>query len=61
MDYWLTFALVAKMNIIRVLLFLAADLGWSLHQIDVKNAFLHGDLKKEVLVEAPPRFDDGFK
>lgn len=49
------------MNIIRVLLFLAADLGWSLHQIDVKNAFLHGDLKKEVLVEAPQGFDDGFK
>lgn len=49
------------MNIIRVLLFLAADLGWSFHQIDVKNAFLHGDLKKEVLVEAPQGFDDGFK
>ena len=47
-DYEATFALVAKINTIRVLLSLAANLDWHLQQYDVKNAFLHGDLKEEV-------------
>lgn len=47
------------MNTIWILLSLVANLGWSL--LDVKNAFLHGDLKEEVCMEAPPRFSDGFK
>ena len=41
-----TFALVAKLNTIRVLLSLAANLDWPLHQLDVKNAFLNGDLRE---------------
>ncbi|CAL9021128.1 unnamed protein product, partial [Prunus brigantina] len=44
-DYSETFAPVAKINTIRVILSLAANLDWPLHQFDVKNAFLHGDLK----------------
>lgn len=39
-----TFASVVKMNITLVLLSLAANLGWSLQQFDVKNTLLHGDL-----------------
>ena len=44
-DYDETFAPVAKMNTVRIMISCAANFGWSLHQLDVKNAFLHGDLK----------------
>ncbi|RVW54511.1 Retrovirus-related Pol polyprotein from transposon TNT 1-94 [Vitis vinifera] len=52
-DYQETFAPVAKLNTVRVLLSLAANLDWSLHQLDVKNAFLNGDLEKEVYMDIP--------
>jgi hypothetical protein len=53
-DYLETFALVAKMNIVRILLSLAANYGWDLQQFDVKNAFLHGELEEEIYMEVPP-------
>jgi hypothetical protein len=46
------------MNSIRVLLSIAANLDWLLHQFDVKNAFLHGDLKEEVYMEIPLGLED---
>ena len=55
-DYIETFALMAKLNTIRVLLSLAANLDWPLHQFDIKNAFLNGELEEEVFMMLPPRF-----
>src|SRR5687767_6048015 len=47
-DYDETFAPVAKMNTIRILISCVANFGWLLYQLDVKNAFLHGDLQEVV-------------
>lgn len=57
LDYQETFAPVAKVNSIRILFSLAANCGWSLHQLDVKNAFLNGYLDEEVFMEPPPGFE----
>ena len=43
-DYFDTFSIVAKLNSIRLFISLAATHGWDLHQLDIKNAFLHRDL-----------------
>lgn len=55
-DYDETFAPVAKMNTVRILISCGANFGWPLHQLDVKNSFLHGDLQEEVYMEIPPSF-----
>ncbi|RVW82645.1 Retrovirus-related Pol polyprotein from transposon RE1 [Vitis vinifera] len=52
-DYQETFSPVAKLNTVRVLLSLAANLDWPLHQFDVKNAFLHGDLEEDIYMDIP--------
>lgn len=53
-NYTETFALVVKINIVRDLLSLAGNLDRPLQQFAVKNAFLHGELTKEVYMDLPP-------
>ena len=55
-DYSDTFSPVAKLTSIRLLISLATTHGWDLHQLDIKNAFLHGDLAEEVYMEQPLGF-----
>eukprot|EP00253_Pinus_taeda_P027985 PITA_27985 len=50
-DYTETFSLVAKMNSIHLVLSLVASFKWEVHQMDVKYAFLHGDLHEEIYME----------
>jgi hypothetical protein len=52
------FAPVAKMATVRALIAVATSRGWVLHQMDEKNAFLHGKLQKEVYLDQPPGYED---
>ncbi len=52
-DFSETFAPVARMDTIRMLLAVAAQKGWVVHQLDVKSAFLNGYLEEEIFVEQP--------
>jgi hypothetical protein len=55
-DFDDTFAPVTRMESVRLLFALAAQEGWRVHHLDVKSAFLNGDLKEEVYVHQPPGF-----
>ena len=48
MDYHETFALVAKMDSIRLVLAISASKHWEVHHMDVKSAFLHGYIHDEI-------------
>ena len=58
LDYDETFSLVVKHDTIRLILTLGLSHGWSIKQLDVSNAFLHGDLQERVCLSQPLGFED---
>ena len=55
-DYSDTFAPVARLDTIRLVLAIAAQNRWNVFQLDVKSAFLNGILQEEIYVEQPEGF-----
>ena len=60
-DYIDTFAPIAKLHTIRIVLSVATNLGWDLWQMDVKNAFLQEELEDEVYMLPPPGLEGMVK
>jgi hypothetical protein len=58
LDFGETYAPVARLESIRILLAYATYHGFKLYQMDVKSAFLNGPIKEEVYVEQPIGFED---
>jgi Reverse transcriptase (RNA-dependent DNA polymerase) len=56
-DFQETFASLAKMNTVRILLSTAVNQGWNIYQMDVRNAFLQGTIEEEVYMDLPPGHD----
>nr|CAN63917.1 hypothetical protein VITISV_019573 [Vitis vinifera] len=55
-SYGDTFSPVAKIAFVRLFLSMVAMRSWPFYQLDIKNAFLHGDLAEEVYMEQPLDF-----
>ena len=55
-DYDEVFSLVAKVESIWILMALAAQFKWNLYHLDVKSAFLNGEIKEEIYVAQPEGF-----
>jgi hypothetical protein len=56
-DYEESFAPVARYASIREVISIASEMGWRIHQMDVKTAFLNGVIEEEVYIEQPQGFE----
>jgi hypothetical protein len=56
-DYEEVFAPVTRIETVHLLIALAASEGWEMHHLDVKSAFLHGELIEDVYVNQPEGFE----
>ena len=56
LEYKETFSHVAKPSTVCILLQIVAVRKWEVHQMDVHNAFLHGDIEEEFYMRLPPGF-----
>jgi len=57
LDYQETFTLVARLDSLRLLLSLVATFDWEIHQIDIKSAYLNGNLEEEIYMDQPRGFE----
>ena len=57
-DFDETFAPVARLEAIRIFLAYVAHANFKVYQMDVKSAFLNGELEEEVYLQQPPGFED---
>jgi hypothetical protein len=55
-NYGKTYSPVIKPTTVRAVLSIAISVGWSIHQIDIQNAFLHGHLSEEIFMSQPPGY-----
>ncbi|GAA0167068.1 transmembrane signal receptor [Lithospermum erythrorhizon] len=60
-DYAEVFAPVARMDTVRMILSIAAQRNWKIYQLDVKSAFLHGELTEDVYVDQPRGYEEKGK
>jgi hypothetical protein len=58
LDFGKTFAPVARLDAIKILLVFVASKGFKLYQMDVKSAFLNGVIAEEVYVRQSPGFEN---
>uniref|UniRef100_A0A2N9FFA4 Reverse transcriptase Ty1/copia-type domain-containing protein n=1 Tax=Fagus sylvatica TaxID=28930 RepID=A0A2N9FFA4_FAGSY len=58
LDYDETYSPVIKPTTVRTVISLAISSGWSLRQIDIQNAFLHGNLTEQVFMSQPPGYQN---
>ena len=52
-EYHETFAPVAKMDSIRLVLAISSSMHWEVHHMDVKSSFIHGDIHEEIYMKQP--------
>ena len=56
-DYDESYGSVAQYSFIRVVMSIVIEMGWKIHRMDVKSAFLNGLLQEEVKMEQPQGFE----